>query len=88
MAHPFYHSDPFAVTLRAGVAFKDDYAVRSSVRAHKFSMMLIDCFEMLMGSEKNLFSLVIEISALNNAFEIFQCVLSGTKHLPTPEVRS
>jgi len=45
-------------------------------------MTLIDRFEMLMGSYKNLFSLVIEIGTLNDVFEVSHRVFSGTKHLP------
>jgi len=88
MAHPFYLVDPFAVTPRAGVAFKDDYPVWSSVGARMLSVVLVDCFEMLMGTDKNFLSLVVKIGTLDDLFEIFQCVFSGTEHLPTRTVFS
>jgi len=45
-------------------------------------MTLIDRFEILMGSYKNSFSLVIEIGTLNDVFEVSHRVFSRTKHLP------
>jgi hypothetical protein len=60
MAHPFYFVDPFAVTPRADVAFKDYYPVWSSVGARMLSVVLVDCFEMLMGTDENFLALVIE----------------------------
>ena len=86
MAHPFYFVDPFAVRPRADVAFKDYYPVWSSVGARMLSVVLVDCFEMLMGTDENFLALVIEIGAFNDAFEIFQRVLFGTEHSPVRAV--
>jgi len=88
MPGPFYLFNQFAFTSRAAAALDGDYFIRMSVRAPMFSMALVDCFEMLMRSDKNLFPLVVEIGALHNVFKIRQCVFFGTKQLPTGTIFS
>ena len=88
MAHPFYLADPFAVTPRAGVAFKDDHTVRSNVRARMFSVTFVYCFEVSVCTDKYPLSLVIEIRAFNDMFEVFHCIHFGAEYLPVRSVLS
>ena len=53
-----------------------------AVRASEFSMTLVDGFKMLMGSDKNLLPLVVEIGALNDMLEIFQRIFFATRTSP------
>jgi hypothetical protein len=88
VAHTLYLFDLSAPTPRAALGFYDNYPIGSGAGATEFSMKLVDGFEITMGSDKNLLPLVVEIGALNDVFEIFQCVLSGTEHLPMRAVFS
>jgi hypothetical protein len=70
MTHAFLLFYRLFPATRAPCAAQGNYPIRSSVRAPKFSMTLVDSFEVLMGSDKDFLPLVIEIGALHYVFEI------------------
>ena len=83
VAHLLELIDTFFLASWASFALDVKDSVGASIRSLKISMPLINVPELMVGSHKHLFTLVIKVGTFGDVLEIFQCVFFRSKQLPT-----
>ena len=83
VAHLLELIDTFLLASWASFAFNVKDSVGASIRSLKISMPLINVPELMVGSHKHLFTLVIKVGTFADVLEIFQSVFFRPKQLPT-----